>query len=62
MRTLISLFSVYLVFVAIAACGLDHVGVVAAAAADDARSRQPTQTPTKKFILVQVNGRKAHIY
>ena len=61
MRTLISLFSVYLVFVAIAACGLDHVGVVAAAV-DDARSRQPTQTPNKKFILVQVNGRKAHIY
>ena len=61
MRTLISLFSVYLVFVAIAGCGLDHVGVVAAAA-DDARSRQPTQTPNKKFILVQVNGRKAHIY
>ena len=61
MRTLISLFSVYLVFVAIAACGLDHVGVVAAAA-DDARSRQPPQTPNKKFILVQVNGRKAYIY
>ena len=48
-------------FVAIAACGLDHVGVVAAAA-DDARSRQPTQTPNKKFILVQVNGKKEYSY
>ena len=61
MRTLISLFSVYLVFVAIAGCGLGHVWVVAAAA-DDARSRQTTQTPNKQFILVQVNGRKAYIY
>ena len=61
MRTLISLFSVYLVFVAIAASGLGHVGVVAAAA-DDARSRQTTSNTYQKLILVQVNGRKAYIY
>ena len=43
MRTLISLFSVYRVFVAIAGCGLGHMGVVAAAA-DDARYTTSSNT------------------
>ena len=64
-RTLISLFSVYLVLVALA-CGVGSVdrchAPVAAAAADDASAMTLIQTPSKKFILVQVKVRKEYSY